>query len=639
MTTNQHTAAQSWLETQSGWQKRYQRFILGALLLALLLAGGTTSAAQTYSFFVPELRMQVFVQPDASVTVVYDITFANSPAGRTIDIVDIGMPHDGYNLSNMSASMDGESLTDIRVSEVVNPGVEIHLYGRSIPPGRQATLHFEFNIPDMVYQDTTNAELASLQITPTWFDSNFVSGTSRIWIVIHMLPEVQPDEVLYQDVPFSDKVIFEEHTVAVWQWENGSATGPYLVGVSFPQRGMTRVIEQSVLDLAIKWLEDKPQIRLILGALTFILFAFAFFRFSGGTGLTVFVIVGAVLAFLLYSSPGWQLLALPGAIVLVGVNEWFVSKRKVRYLPAIAQVEGGGIKRGLTAPEAAVLLELPLNKVLTLIIFGLLEKGIIRQVKDDPLEVVVTPEFNMSEFKRPGTRRTKRLKVAQDVGMVVRDYEHAFLDLLERSAKQPVHKIDFSDPMKSLIGHTAERIKGFDLSDTQDYYRKIIKRALDEARRIGDIPEREKYLDRHMQWLLLDDGYRNVFVAPNYHYRPIWIRPYASSDRIGMPSSGGSRTSGPSYSGKTSFGDVAASFAGWTESTMGRMADAISPGSLQVRGASGIVNLSGVDKVTGDIFEALAKSSSGSGGSSGGGSCACACAGCACACACAGGGR
>ncbi len=70
---------------------------------------------------------------------------------------------------------------------------------------------------------------------------------------------------------------------------------------------------------------------------------------------------------------------------------------------------------------------------------------------------------------------------------------------------------------------------------------------------------------------------------------------------------------------------------------MGSLAAAISPSSLpSLAGKSGFVNLSGVDKATADVFQALASSSK-SGGGGGGGSCACA--GCACACACAGGGR
>ena len=273
--------------------------------------------------------------------------------------------------------------------------------------------------------------------------------------------------------------------------------------------------------------------------------------------------------------------------------------------------------------------------MLTLILFGLLEKGIVIQTKDTPLTVEVAHEYRAINLKRR-KRRGHRLKVAQNMGVVIRSYEHSFLDFIEEDASQPVHKIDFSEPMKKLIEYTAERMKGFDLSDTQDYYKKIIARAMKEAQSIGDIPERERYLDRHLQWLLLDDEYSTVLTTRRYRYRPIWVRPFASSDRMGVPAPS-SGPSGPSVGGRTSLSDVSASFAGWTEKTMGNMASAIAPGALQVKGASGVINLSGADKVTGDIFKALSTSSGG--GSSSGGGCACACAGCACACACAGGGR
>jgi hypothetical protein len=321
------------------------------------------------------------------------------------------------------------------------------------------------------------------------------------------------------------------------------------------------------------------------------------------------------------------------------LNEYALSKRKKRYLPAISQVEGGGIKRGLTAPEAAIILEIPLNKVLTLIIFGLLEKGIIREVERTPLVVEVAPEYKVASLDSAKQRRKQRLDVAQRFGAVVRSYEHYFLDQIEKQESEAVHKMNFNKPMASLIRSTADRMKGFDLSDTQDYYKKIIAKAMNEAKSMGEIPERERYLDRHLQWLLLDDDYPEVLTTRRYMYRPIWVRPFTSSDRIGTPSVSPG-PSGPSYGGRTSMTDVAASFAGWSQNTMGNMASAISPGFLQVKGASGAVNLGGVDKVTGDIFKALSTSSgSGSGGGRSGGSCACACAGCACACACAGGGR
>ncbi|MFZ0543877.1 MAG: hypothetical protein WAM60_00470 [Candidatus Promineifilaceae bacterium] len=625
--------------------KRIGTFLSFLILVLFLMVVfvAPTQAAQSYSFQVPELRMQVYVQPDASARIVYDITFSNSSFGHTIDIVDIGTPHDDYDISNMSASLDGVSVSDIRVSEYVSPGVEVHLGGQSISAGQTGTLHFEFTMLDMVYGDTTNKENASLQITPTWFDDQLVTGSSDVWVLVHMLPEVTPDEVLYQDVPFTDKVIFEDHVVAVWRWPDGQATGPNPVGVSFPQRGMTRVIQQSLVDIAVKWLEDNPSVRFILGTIVVVLFTFAFLRFSGGTGITLWFLMAGGIIWLLASSVGSVLLALPLAVVLVGANEMSLAGRKGKYLPAIAQVEGGGIKRGLTAPEAAVLLELPLNKVLLLVLFGLLEKGVVRAVSYEPLELRVAEEFDTGS-RKDKEKRGYRLKVAQDIGIVLRDYEHIFLDTLARNPGKTISEINFSPSIKSLITHTAERLKGFDLSDTQDYYKKIVKRALDQAKRIGEIPELEQYIDRHMQWLMIDDAYPTVFSHRGYHYRPIWVRPFASADRMGIPSGGSAAKSIPTPSapgGKTSFGDVAASFAGWTENTAGKLASSILPGSLEVNGPGGIMNLSGVDKVTGDIFKALGESSSKGGGSSSGGgsSCACACAGCACACACAGGGR
>ena len=607
--------------------------LLAILFLGLALIPATAVHAQSSGFSIPELRMEVFIQPTGDAHVVYNITFENSAFGEPITVIDIGTPHDDYDLSNMRAWIDGMLLTDIRTSEYIDTGVEIHLHDRPIGAGESSTFRMEFTIPDMVYQDTTDPEYASFQITPTSFDPALFFGPSDIWIAVHVLPGIDESELLYQDVPFTDKINFGDHSVASWRWEKGLASEDHLVGLSFPKRGMISVIEQSWIDLAVEWLNDNTEVRLILGALTMLLLAIAYLRFTGGTGLVLLVIMGIVVVFLLFFNPVYQLILLPLSMVLIGLVEWILSRRKPRYFPAVLQVEGGGIKRGLTAPEAAVLLELPLNKVLMLILFGLLEKGIFKQVADDPLEVEITPEFQ-STLEEREERQAQRLRVAQNLGIVIRLYEHKFIDLLEKNSGTPVYKIDFSRTMKSLIEHTASRMKGFDLSDTREYYRAIIKKAMDKASKIGEIPERERYLDSKLQWLLLDDNYPTVFTAPHYHYRPVWIRPFPSSDRISMPSAPKS-----SIPGKTSFTDVASSFSGWTEKTMGRFADSIAPGALQIKGPSGAVNLSGVDRVTGDVFQALSESSGSGGGGSSGGGCACACAGCACACACAGGGR
>ena len=147
---------------------------------------------QNYSFGVPELLMHAYVQPDGSTRIVYDITFVN--AGGPIDIVDVGTPNDDYNIAEMTASVDGQPVTDIRRSTYIDVGVEIHLGSAAIAPGDTGTLHLEFVSPDMVYGDTTNEENASLQIAPTWFDSSVIRGTSTIEISVTTLAGIEADD-------------------------------------------------------------------------------------------------------------------------------------------------------------------------------------------------------------------------------------------------------------------------------------------------------------------------------------------------------------------------------------------------------------------------------------------------------------
>ncbi|HUM71330.1 MAG TPA: hypothetical protein PLK31_21085, partial [Chloroflexota bacterium] len=608
--------------------KNGRTLFLFAFLLALLVAASPIQA-QNPSYSVPQLYMQVFVNPDASVRIVYDITFDNNLFASPIDIVDIGTPHKGYILSNFEASIDGNPLTDIRKSEYIDVGVEIHLGRHTIQPGQSGTLHVEFTMPDMVYEDVTQDGYASLQITPTWFDETAVMGTSDIWVVYHLLPGIDPDAVLFQDVPFTNKALFEEHTIVGWRWPEGQAIGPYLVGASFPTTGLTRVIEQTLLDLAVKWLEDNPGVAMGLGLAILALLGLAFFRYSGGTGISIFVVLGCGAVWLMMVNPAAILWLCPLSLVLVGLVEYRLAGRKEKYLPAIAQVEGGGIKRGLTAPEAAILLELPLNKVLLLVLFGLLDKGALELVDDDPLQVKVVRPYLAMQADR-AARNEQRRKIAQQQGIVLRTYEHQFLDVLQEHEGSPAHKLDFSNAMKSLISSVAGRMKGFDLSDTQDYYRKIIARAMEQANTLGNVPELEEHLDKTWPWVFLDDNYDPSFRRRDYHYYPTWARPYVTP-HTALPSGGS--VAAPSPGGKTNFSNVAAGFAGWTENTAGRLASAISPTALQVKGvAGGFVNLSGADKVTGDVFKAMMSGSGGSGGSggsSGGSSCACACAGCA----------
>ncbi|MDF1513350.1 MAG: hypothetical protein P1S60_06030 [Anaerolineae bacterium] len=554
-------------------KRKTASFFIISLLVAII---AVPVLAQNYSFSIPKMLLQVELLPDASARLIYDITFDNY--GSPIDIVDIGLPHDNYSIQNMRASIKGVDLSRIYTSEYIDVGVEIHLGNQSIPSGEQGTLHFEATMPDMIYADTTDEENASLQISPTWFDSGLLRGTGDIEIRVTMLEGIELDEVLWQDVEFSEKVVDNSgRVVAVWLYENVQPSKAYRVGVSFPRQGLDRVVEITFWDILGGWI--------------------------AGISSALAVVAGMCLP-----------LALPAIFIFFFVRA-IVRASKPKYLPAIAQVEGGGIKRGLTAPEAGIILELPLTKVLLLVIFGMLEKGLIRQTKEDPLTVEVTEDFKVKDredLKDAGEKKKHRSYIAQQKGTVIHSYEHAFLDLFEDDPETPVKSLKIVGPMQGLANHVAAKMKGFDLSDTQEYYRRVIERAMEQANTLGEIGEREAYLDQYLPWVMMNRSYRPVLTVGGYNYWPRWAR--QTSTAASVPVTGG-RGSGRASSPK--FGDVAASFSGWTETTLGGMAAAIMPTRLSK--------------------PAPPSTSSSSGGFRS--SCACACAGCACACACAGGGR
>ena len=149
------------------------------------------------------------------------------------------------------------------------------------------------------------------------------------------------------------------------------------------------------------------------------------------------------------------------------------------------------------------------------------------------------------------------------------------------------------------------------------------------AKNVGDI----KQIDKHFDWIMMDNASTSIFET--WGYTPSWHRPIGHIGHLGGTPTAAA-PSAEAMAGSTSLGDVGASFAGWTENTMGSIASSLDPGSLKLaQTKAGFLDLSGVDRATGEFFESLAES----GGSGGGGGGGCACAGCACACACAGGGR
>lgn len=540
--------------------------ILSAVLLgAALVLGAATAHAQDYSFTVQQNYSDVYINTDGSVTIRYQLTFYCEYGAHAIDIVDIGLPNENYDISTARAWTDAGEITAIYPSEYIDIGVEVHLGSATIYQGETGTLFFEIKNDKMVWYDDDQPEThASVEFSPTWYGSAFTSGVTDLSVSIHFPEGVGPDETIYHYREFDNWYYDDQGRIAFnWRDTEAKPSKQYMFGVSFPQTYVNTVYTPYHEPLLFTFLK-------LIGSFIAAIF---------------FLIVNPFTIFL------FMFIGLPIISVIRG------RKRKLKYFPPSAAVEGVGIKRGLNAPEAAMVLELPINKVITMILFGLIKKGYVRTEGNGTPKI-----FEIENIEKPD----------------LREYETEFLACLKEDGTLDKEKL--KKAIIEIIKATNKKIKGFSRRETKDYYQSIVDLAWRHVES-AKTPELlgEEWSDK-LEWILMDKKYdkrmEETFTGRDIVI-PHWYHTYWG------PSSS---TSGADFSGlpKVSGADLANNFITGVESFSGKV-------------------VSNVESFVSSITEKTnpAPKSSGGGGyrSSGGGGCACACACAGCACACAGGGR
>ncbi|MCA2003104.1 MAG: hypothetical protein LDL51_14685, partial [Chloroflexi bacterium] len=284
-------------------------------------------------------------------------------------------------------------------------------------------------------------------------------------------------------------------------------------------------------------------------------------------------------------------------------------KRKMQYLPPKVSIEGHGIKRGLTAVESAILMEQPLDKVLTMILFGVVKKGAAKVVSRDPLKLEIAsplPE-NLHEYEK--------------------DFLAAFKETDARARSRAIQ-----DMMVKFVKSVSAKMKGFSRKETVAYYKSIMERAWQQIE-AADTPEvKSQKFEEALEWTMLDKDYddrtRRTFSGPIF--MPVWWGSYdpayrpapaaSSSTPSPFPTNQPASTSRGSLPGAEFAAQMVTGVQTFSQKTIGNISDF-------------------TEKITGKTNPPPKVSSSGRSGGRSGGGCACACACAGCACACAGGGR
>ncbi len=556
-----------------------RKFLIISFILIFVLGMFSSVSAQDapYYFKVERAVVHVYWNSDGTMSLDYTWYFANLPGSHAIDFVDVGMPNYNFNTATVTAEANGArvnaSKSDYQGS---GSGFAVVMGSQAIQPGQKGTVHvFVPNISSVLYKDTDDEAYASAVFAPTFFGSQYVSGNTNLTVTFHLPPNMNPEEPRWHSAPRgfpeTPEAAYdaENRVTYTWQAVAAKASDYYSFGASFPR---TYVPAEAIY--------TPPAEPLISEDTIFTLLCGGFF---------LFIFVGAP------------------AISVISAR-----KRKMQYLPPRVSIEGHGIKRGLTAVEAAILMEQPLDKVMTMILFGVIKKGAAQVETRDPLELAFAD-------KKPEN---------------LQPYEDNFLKAFAESEK-PKRQRALQDMMVALVKTVSEKMRGFSRKETIDYYKSIMEKAWAQVQD-ADTPEvKSQKLDETLEWTMLDKDYddraRRVYHGPVYV--PTWWGRYDPTyRRSSVPTTGRpiqtSSAPPPTPGGSQALpgADFAASMVAGVQTFSQKVV-----GNVQTF----------TERVTGATNPPPKSSSSRgrSGGSGGGRSCACACACAGCACACAGGGR
>ncbi len=550
----------------------------------MLLVSTGSALAQSYYFTLSKEVVNVLWNEDGTMSIDYVMDFQNQPGAHVIDFVDLGLPNSNYDINSISADVNGNPVTDISSSgyQGKGSGVAIGLGTYSIQPGGSGQVHvFIGKVDKALFVDSNDSNYVSGNFAPSYFDSQYVAGTTDLTVTFHFPKAVQQNEPRWHaapdNFPSEPTTAYDNQDRIIYTWENSSASAAqeYVFGASFPKKYAPNAVVQT----------NNP--------------------FASGINIP------------------WGAL-LPVACIgffalIIGASLYGDQKRRLQYLPPKIAIEGNGIKRGLTAVEAAILMEEPLDKILTMILFSVIKKNAAQVVKKEPLEI----------------------KPIEPLPADLNPYEVEFITAFTQTGLE--RRKGMQEMMVNLVKSVQAKMKGFSRKETVAYYKDIMEKAWSQVEAAGTPEVKSQKFDEVMEWTMLDrrfnDRTRDVFSGGPV-FVPIWwghfdpgyghtVTTSGPAPSAGSPGGGGGGggLSMPTLPGSQFAGSIVGGIQNTAAAAVGSITDFTSR----------------ITNQTNPVPKPAASSGGSRGGGLGGGgshcvcACACACAGCACACA--GGGR
>ncbi|MGB4594837.1 MAG: hypothetical protein WBI14_02915 [Anaerolineaceae bacterium] len=576
--------------------KVFSLLLVFAVLAALVLPIRSVFA-QDYRFSISRYEVEAYIESDGTLTLKYLMAFDNSPQGAAIEFVDLGLPYADYDLKNVTASINDEPVSSVNNSAYVH-GAELALGSKKILPGQSGVVTAVANgITGYLtpYDIGDKENYANFFFQPSYFDPAYdKSNNTEYRMTIILPPAVSTDQgVYYTPEKFPETKQVEASTTTdgrvFYSWFSNQADThtSYQFGAAFPNSAVPSNAIAAVNNSDTSGSNQSQDSGSFINSL--------------GSALPCCIFIIPVVIIILVSIFGKRA----------------SDKRKMDYLPPKISIEGQGIKRGLTAVEAGILMEQPIDRILTMILFSTIKKGAVMVATKEPLEILV--QNPLPEGLYP--------------------YELDFIKSFGSSEKRDRRR-DLQSTIIDLVKDVTDKMKGFSKAETIAYYKDIVSRAWSSVEGAETPEVKMEAYDKALDWTMLDKDYNErtertftggPVILPTWwgRYDPVYRTGsggggMASSVPSNTPATGGS--SAPSMP-KIPGADFAASMinnaSAMTASVIGGVGDFTG-------GITNRTNPIPVQPSSGGGFR---------GGSGGGTSCACACACAGCACACAGGGR
>jgi len=323
----------------------------------------------------------------------------------------------------------GTSLSYDDVSSGSVYAVEVY-FGHPMSPGDRDTVLLVATVPNMCFPDEMNPGYVGMQFMPTYFDA----WTTDLRVAIVPPAGVTADTIKTSETAFFTTV--DGDFAVYWERSNLAPNTKVTFGVSVPEEYVTLP-------------SPGPSIWFYLAPL---------------------FIIGAVV------------------VVIIAIR-----RRRMAYEKPKVMIEALGPRRGLTSVEAAVVVGVPPVKVLTMILFGLLLKGLVVIEEVAPLVKVRQMDAVTPDEKAPRQRY----------------YEIDFLRVIEPDGSLNEQRL--ARTYLSLRDNVDRKMRGYARADTVNYYKAIVDKAWTQVTRAATPQLQASAIEENIQWLLVDENYGDKF--------------------------------------------------------------------------------------------------------------------------------